>query len=314
MNDFFRIFPELTESGLYLVDVGCSGKLDAKWQGLSSLLHYTGFDPDRTEIARLNSLPTRFKSNRFLPYAIAGQEGNATLYLTRSPFCNSLLRPRQEWLKRFSFHPLFHETGQTKVDCVTLDQLAIRENLRADILKLDTQGLEMPILRTAEKLLNTAFCVETETGFLENYHHESVAADVDKFMRQHGFLLFDMQLYRQGRGNPAAARSRRQPLWCECLWLKDYLAQESWDIPVSRPDRLEAAKALVICQTLGFADYGYELLAYFSSVGVLSAEEKERLSKPSFWGKVPGPWNEQIFQLVPRRLREWLYRGIGNTL
>ena len=75
------------------------------------------------------------------------------LHLTEAPYCASLLKPRHRWLRRFSFPNLFHELGEAKVDCVALDYLAETEGLSADIMKLDTQGLEVPILRSTSRLL-----------------------------------------------------------------------------------------------------------------------------------------------------------------
>jgi FkbM family methyltransferase len=313
------IFPELEQHGVDFVDLGCSGQLDSKWKPLFDVLNYVGFDPNKEECHRLASQSSPYRAARYMPYAIDGEVGEAVLYLTQSPYCSSLLKPRHRWLRRFSYHKLFEEIGEAKVDCVTLDHLAETENLSADIIKLDTQGLELPILRSATRLLQDVFCVESETGFVENYVGETVAAQVDEFMRENGFLMFDMTIHRVGRANRFDRHSRQQPLWCESLWMRDYLALDSWDIPVPLPDRLQALKSLYICRALGFPDYGLELARYFHSHGLLSDEELVSLTDSSTWATGQSYDRtdlvaEYLFRLLPGRWRQRLYRSMGSAV
>lgn len=311
------IFPEIADHGIDLVDVGCSGKLDTKWDNLAGLLNVVGFDPNREECERLAALPSPYRSTRYIPSAVAGHVGETVIHLTESPSCSSVLRPRHEWLRRFSYHNLFREVGEESCACTTLDRLAETEGLRADVLKLDTQGLELPILKAASSLLQDAFCVETETGFIENYHGETVAAQVDEFMRQRGFLLFDIVVYRQGRANALSGPGSGQPLWCETLWLRDYLADQSWGIETPAPDRLLAIKALFICWCLGFADYGLELAQCFESKGLLTGDETAALSEPRAWRTCVARRSDPLAllcRLLPLRLRRALHASVGASI
>lgn len=307
------LFPELAGHGIDFIDVGCSGQLDRKWGPLFALLNYVGFDPDEGECQRLSALPSTYRSARYLPYAVCGEMRQATIYLTESPFCSSLLKPRHEWLSRFSYRNLFREVGDASVECVTLDHLADSEDLRADILKLDTQGLELPILCASGTILDNVFCVETETGFVENYEGETVASAIDEFMRDHGFLLFDIIVHRVGRANHLAQASRKQPLWCESLWMRDYVGLAGHDMPTTHPDRAQAIKALFICRALGFPDFGFELAQYFRSCELLSQSEWSALSKRAIW-TVAGGWCAGILdrgvRMLPNRIRRALYHTL----
>ena len=311
------LFPEIEQHGINFIDIGCSGQLDAKWKTLFNVLSYVGFDPNEKECQRLSLLPSPYKQTRYMPYAIGDDVGEAVMYLTESPYCYSLLRPRHEWLRRFSYHNLFNEIGESRVNCVTLDYLAENKGLRADMMKLDTQGLELPILQTATQVLQDVFCVETEAGFVENYVGETVAAQVDEFMRQKGFLLFDITIHRVGRANRFAQQSHQQPLWCESLWMRDYLALDSWGIAVPPPSRVQALKALYICKALGFPDYGFELAEHFYSQGLLSDKERASLSNDRIWVSGTEQITDlvgQLFRLLPGRLRRILYRSLRNTI
>src|SRR3989339_839706 len=123
-------------------------------------------------------LSNKYKTAKYLPYAIAGEEGEKKIYKTKSIYCSSLLRPNHKWLSRFIYYDLFTEIGRDSVSCVTLDYLVCKKNIKADIIKLDTQGLELPILKMGSKILKNVICVETETGFLENYVGETTYSQI----------------------------------------------------------------------------------------------------------------------------------------
>ena len=167
------IFVEIEKYGIYFLDIGCSGLLDKKWSKLYSLMYYTGFDPNTEECARLNNQPHPFRKARYLTYALAAKSGQATMYKTKDIYCYSLLPPNHKWLNRFSYSDLFNEVGTENVICITLDDLVYKEGLKADIIKLDTQGLELPILQAGKELLKNVLCIEVENGFVENYNRRN---------------------------------------------------------------------------------------------------------------------------------------------
>lgn len=309
--------PQVKSLVIRMLDVGASGGLDRKWHSLLPVLEYIGFEPNPDECNRLNHEANLFYSRRFFPYAIGGREGNAILYTTRSIYCYSLLRPRSQWLKRFSFAGLFEETGQIEVPCTTLNALHEAHGLEADIIKLDTQGLELPILKSAGKIISRGtFCIETETGFVESYYGETTYAQVDEYLRAQGFLLFDMTVHRVGRANQFRNRGIRQPLWCECIWLRDYLSEEAFGIQSLVPNREIALKSLLICEALGCMDYALELVDYFGRIGVLTGEEIKNLSRLSSWHLQDNVEYllTSVFRLLPAQIRRYLLGALQKSV
>jgi FkbM family methyltransferase len=306
------LFPEIIETGIDYIDVGCRGEVEPRWRDFAALLNYIGFDADAVEVSRLEGEPSCYRSRRLFPAAIGGRTETAVLHETVSPLCWSLLPPREPWLRRLQCAGSFVKTGERKVQVATLDEFAQREPLHADVLKLDSQGMELPILRAAGSLLSHVFCVESETGFVESYVGETVAAQVDEFMRAHGFMMFDLTIHRVGRNNPLSSRSVKQPLYCETVWLRDYLSAESWGIAPVAVQRPGVIKALVICWVLGFADYGVELAEHFGREGLLSAQEAAALRAEELWQDRPGAepdragFLEAIFRLLPQHFRQRL--------
>ncbi|MUG96756.1 FkbM family methyltransferase [Scytonema sp. UIC 10036] len=261
------------------IDVGCSGSLDDKWSSLFTDLFYVGFDPNAVECERLNNKTHKYKSARYLPYAIAGEQGIKTMYKTENIYCYSLLPPNPKWVNRFSFSHLFKEAGTESVNCTTLDFIAQENNLTADIIKIDTQGLELPILKSAETLLKDVFCLDVETGLVEDYIGETKYSDIDIFLRKRGFLMFDMNIYRISRKNPLSRYGKHQPIWCESMWLFDFIGNNR------TVTREQALKYLKICQALEYFDYGYELACHFNRFNVIETELVRYLEKPENWIK-----------------------------
>ena len=101
--------------GINLIDIGASGSLDTKWRPIESMINLVGFDPNYEECERLNRLPHNYSSATYLPYAIAGENGEAILYKTKSIYCYSLLKPNSKWLERFSFSDLFEVLAEEKI-------------------------------------------------------------------------------------------------------------------------------------------------------------------------------------------------------
>lgn len=309
-----KLFAELADSGLGFIDIGCRGdidQLDPRWLSLVPLFDYIGFDPDRSELDRLEKEEHPFRSRRLLGCAVGSRNAPSKLYLTDSPFCHSLLRPRNAWLDRLTCGDSFEPRGEEEVETRTLDRLVETEGIAGDILKIDSQGMELPILEHAQRLLPSLLCIEAETGFVENYVGETVLSQLDPFLKERGFLMFDLRVHRSARRNALAGVGVEQPFYCESVWVRDFLAASSWGIEVQTPDRITAVKTLTICWALRFADYGLELAEHFAGLGLITREELLRLGARSLWEEpLPGGatgFLARLLSLFPSRLRRrWL--------
>lgn len=269
-----------------LVDIGCSGSPQSQWKPIESKLKYVGFDPNKAECARLSAIPNNFNSSLFLPYAIAGFTGKANLHVAKSLYCTSLLEPDYKWLKRFEFSDLFTPKSKEEINVTSLDDVEELKQIDIDIIKCDSQGLELEILKSAKNGLKNTIYVETESGFHPNYVNESTQAEVDIFMRQHGFILFDLLLKRMPLNNKFKdyARPNAQILWCECKWIRDLISiDENNEFEKLNLNRSKALKYLLICAVNGAYDYGYQYAKIFHKYKLIDDSELEHLSKIDYW-------------------------------
>lgn len=322
---------ELQSVGVNLIDIGSSGSLDAKWASIKGLINLVGFDPNQEECERQNKLPSPYKHSKFLPYAVHGKDGVETLYKTRSIYCYSLLKPNKEWLDRFAFHELFDVQGEEPIPVRAIHKIEELNGFSPDVIKIDVQGLELPILSDAGQLLESAFYVETETGFTENYVGETTFSQLDGFMQANGFLMFDINVnHRISRNNKfkESPTGMEQILWAEAVWLKDYIGLEKQGrFDTQSFSKQKVKKVLLLCALQQCYDYGLELAEFFYRKGLLSKQEVEALGNLEAWD-IHGIHSADVtrdptistqlrilvrlLNLLPSRLRNAIHRASGS--
>ncbi|MDX2240320.1 MAG: FkbM family methyltransferase [Leptolyngbyaceae cyanobacterium bins.302] len=201
------------------------------------------------------------------------------------------------------FAELFAEVGTEPVQCTTLDLLYEEQELKADIVKIDTQGVELPTLKSGSSLLENTFRIEAETGFVEDYIWETTYAQLDEFLRSKGFTMMNLENHRVSRGNSLALYSKPQPIWCQPLWLFDVVGNQV------TPKREQTLRYLKIYQTLDFFDYNYELVRYFNQIGILEVEIFQYLETLDSWIK-----EKSLLSRFGHHLLGWLLEGVSRRL
>jgi FkbM family methyltransferase len=190
----------------------------------------TGFEPDLAGCVALNQRYGR--PHRFYPQFV-GNGKPAKFYQTNAPYTGSLYPPNTPLLE--AFNDLGEVTLLVQVHDVSTVRLDDLEEIEgADYLKIDVQGAEIDVFTGAQRVLDSAVVIQTEVSFVELYRGQPFFADVDAYLRNHGFwfhtfLGFGMRSFKPLRvgepGNPAGGvdRGLNQKLWGEALYIKDPL-------------------------------------------------------------------------------------------
>ena len=304
--------------GMTAIDLGASGGIKPEWAAVAKWTHVIGFDPNVDECARLNRQPTGYRSAQFLPYAIAGETGTQTLHKTKAGQCWSLLQPNQNWLQRFAFADSFAPTGTEDIQVYRLDQVPELAGLDIDAMKVDTQGLELPILESAAAFVDSSIWLETETGMTQNYAGETTFDRVLQFMESRGFGLFGMDTNHPiARRNQLSARARdEQILWCEAVWLRDYYKTPSELL--QRLTRPKALRALCLHASHGCLAFGLEAAALFRDLKLITGAEYDALAQDASLWAMPRPaggWRALLgagLNWLPRRHLRMLRSDIAH--
>jgi FkbM family methyltransferase len=180
------------------------------------------FEPDETACAALAATPHPHAA--LIPHAaaLAATSGTATLHIARSPSLSSLLEPDLDAYRRhfgrmadFPRWARAIETVDTRtVQTVSLDDWAARADVPyVDLLKLDTQGTELDVLRGATRLLaqGRIGVIYTEVSFLPVYKGQQLFTDLDQHLKASGYVYVDCRYYPHAVPPPPATRHYIEP-------------------------------------------------------------------------------------------------------
>lgn len=234
-----------------LVDVGARGGIDARWKPFHSFLEVIAFEPDADECSRLNTLSWPYAA-KWLPAALGAADGeSATLHICRQPGCSSLLVPNDSLCRDFAYGPSMEVVKSVPILLSRMDSVVSDQ---PDVIKVDTQGTELDVLKGAGALLDRTIAVELEVEFIPQYQKQALFSDIDLFMRAHGFLL----------------RGLRRSYWRnDARFTHPFGGQLiHGDVLYIRPEMIDSPKGHAILA----AYRQYDLLAKFGAQALIPAE------------------------------------------
>lgn len=252
----FGSLRSLVDYPFTLIDVGAGGGINRRRWGRFRNLTVMGFEPDEREFMKLKHT----ERHRWFQVALYGSEGVFDLNVTRYQTNTSLLEPNLELIQTLNV-PVsdFDILRKEPLPCRTLDGLCAESGLVPHVIKLDTQGTEIDILRGGERCLRRSiFAVEAEVEFLPLYKNQALFTDVHNYLSGLGFQLMDYlspvrirgRDYGSGRGTPSHLLS------ADALYFKTP-SRLVEDLEKTDPACLTAAVA--ICVAYDYDDYAQEL-------------------------------------------------------
>jgi FkbM family methyltransferase len=173
-----------------IVDVGALW-LGENSQPYSALLQsgraaVVGFEPI---LEKYESLTRMFghQNHLYLPYAI-GDGSRRRFHRCNFEMTSSLLEPDLKLMDLFCDLSTYCKIVSTEeIQTRRLDD--IKEIEGVDYLKVDVQGAELEVLQSAPRLLKDTLVVQVEVEFVPLYCNQPLFAEVDRFLRGHGFMF-----------------------------------------------------------------------------------------------------------------------------
>lgn len=275
------------EDKLMVVDGGArNGPVDLV--GLYGLCQYHCFEPNPIELKSATwEIQNKIKNDAkrelttVYPYALCGWSGTATLNISLRPGSTSTLEPNYELLARFAadnFSEMREIVERLEVPAISLADFMKQASLNyIDFIKLDTQGNELDILKSAGSFLQTTSVIMTEVEMLPLYKNQALFHDVTAFLSSQGFELVDL------RSNPTCrrfhARDDLPPSAYRMVWGDAFYARQLCD--AAKPRSLQQA---LILAGLGYADIAIDL---FQRNPAISAKQKLDLESFARWAAEP---------------------------
>lgn len=188
--------PEFQTEPPVLVDVGASGELHARWKPFAKYAVCIAFDADDRDFGYVESESGHFRKLYTFNHIVVGTDqeddtanpGQSDFYLTASPHCSSLLRPRPDLIQEYAFAPKFEPTKvvqlKTRSLRSTLDSLKINQ---VDWFKTDSQGTDLRLFRNlGDERTRRVITAEFEPGIVSIYDGEDKLYQVLQYMEETG--------------------------------------------------------------------------------------------------------------------------------
>ncbi len=176
------------------------------------------FEPSPLIYPALEAVAAEMPSVHPQPFAVGDAEGTIDFHLTSEHWCSSVLAP-SELGKRYYGSWLDVQKTIT-VPIVRLDDWASERGIESvDLLKVDTQGYDLHVLRGAARLLHSGIrAVNCEFQFAAEYDGCSTFSQIDTFLREQDFQMYQLhEVWNKG--------NEEQTSYGDGLWLRsDVLA------------------------------------------------------------------------------------------
>lgn len=280
-----------------LIDIGAAGGPPEIWERIAQHSIYVGFDPDLREIREVPK--GRFYKAIIVNEAITSEEGSneVLFYLTKYPYCSSILKPDFESLSNFLFSDLFVVERETIVRAATLNSVMDRLSLpRIDWFKTDSQGTDLRNFDSLrDEVRSRVLAIDIEPGLIDAYVGEDLFVDAHRELTQNGFWLSNLNIggaVRMRRSTLHEIMSfnkdisyelvektvKKSPGWCGARYFRtiEWLAQGDF----TKRDYVLLWIFALLDKQLGFAiDLGIEYERVFGRDNVSQIMKDESISR-----------------------------------
>jgi len=207
-----------TKNPLVVIDVGSLGGFEEHWSIYKNQIKLIGFEPGEDS------------KGDYYPVALDQKKGTRILHLVNHRPSSSFYRPNDKF-KRF---PDYSNAGfkiKKIVKTIDLDTFSKIEKLRdVDFIKLDAEGSEFDVLKGAKsKLKDSVLGLSIEVVFDQWSRAQDTFGVVDDFLKQYGFVLHDLILFRHAKKILSPQMFYKYPgpteygqvTWGQALYFKD---------------------------------------------------------------------------------------------
>jgi len=198
-NIFDKIFnqKDIKEKPPVLIDIGASEKIHYKWKKIAGKSICLAFDADDRDFQFVEKEQNNFKQ-LFIYNCIAldKTQSKVDFFLTKSPYCSSILQPNLEKLESYLHHDLFKVEKKVQLNSIHIQDAIDNANLDyIDWFKSDSQGIDLRLFNSLnEKIREKVLVAEFEPGIIDAYIGEDKLYSVIKELTENGFWLSDLNV------------------------------------------------------------------------------------------------------------------------
>ncbi len=259
MKIFFR------EARLKILDVGTRGGVLSQFNMLAPFSEIFICESDAGEARRVEAKLTErghFLKVTNIRESLHSIEGLQPFFKAKNPAASSFMEPDHAFINNFydgepdKLKDTFEIVAKPEISAITLDHAAEKYGANdISIIKLDTQGTELDILKSGATVLNSVVCIYLEVEFLPFYKNQPLFSDINNFLESQGFRIFGMKnSFAKRRTKAKAAASADELLGTHALYFREKNRDGS-DL-----NHIQKIRLICAASAFGYLDYSIWLL------------------------------------------------------
>jgi hypothetical protein len=190
------------------------------------------------------------------------------------------LKPNIRYKDKFAAD-YFDIANTVSVESKPLDMIVKENGLNyPDMIKLDTQGSELNILKASPECLKNAMLIESEVEFIEMYDKQYLFHDMSKFLYDNGYELLYLNRLFHNRNN-YNGEARGQIIWGDALFGKREDKLDNYSME-------QIAKYVILLINYGHLDYAHYLMQKYKELDNLipNARKYFRIYRKNIFSKI----------------------------
>lgn len=193
---------DLRDFGKTIIDIGAAQGDTAIWFAQVFPRHHVhAFEPVKTSFDKALKKTGKFSNITLHNVALTNEKGETTVHVSDDVFSSSIIpiNPSEIKTKDPALAARLKTKSSHKIAMQPLDET---EGLHGSVLlmKIDTQGSELAVLKGAVKTLSRTRLVLVEMNNHELYEGSARYHQVDEFLRQNHFKLRDIYVTYRPKG------------------------------------------------------------------------------------------------------------------
>jgi len=199
-----KIFDDLNKKPSVIFDIGANeGKIAEQYHLFFPDAKIFCFEPVPNSFQTLKKFQAKEEKIFCYPYAIGNEEKFVSIFETSDNRNSSLLKPTDYVTKSIDsvMADSVKITNTHQIKQITLDSFCKENNItHIDILKIDTQGTELNVLKGILSLLEKqkVGLIFTELDFADIYENQCYYHEVASFLHDNNYKLFDLVYLAKG--------------------------------------------------------------------------------------------------------------------
>ena len=209
--------------------------------------------------------------------ALSDEISTLNFNLCEKQTVSSFYLPNTSFLCKFPDVERFKVIRQIEIKTDTLDNQLSKNGIDdIDFIKIDTQGYKRSILRGGVNCITKAIGLEIEVEFAQLYKSQPLFNDVDKFVRENGFELFDIKRYFWKRKQSNLFEHKKgQLIFADTLYFK--LPEDI--INLKEIDEKFLSRAFCIYLSYGYLELAEELFQLLKKKELISIDSINNFQK-----------------------------------